>query len=151
MDMAYMGGQTHPLSPALGFVPNGPSKLILCYSACFVKRLFSFLEPPKFIQEPEDKQVLKTFTTSLTCLTSGTPPARIDWSKKSVGGRFVPVPLEKPRFEKLVNGTLVIRNASDEDDGTYLCTGANGVSDVVVNRQIQLKVHGMKLLVFFSG
>lgn len=94
--------------------------------------------------------MLKTFTTSLTCLTSGTPPARIDWSK-SEGGRFVPVSLEKSRFEKLVNGTLVIRNASDEDDGTYLCTAANGVSDVVVNRQVQLKVHGMKLLVFFSG
>lgn len=68
-----------------------------------------------------------------------------------MGGRFVPVSLEKPRFEKLVNGTLVIRNASDEDDGTYLCTAANGVSDVVVNRQVQLKVHGMKLLVFFLG
>lgn len=96
--------------------------------------------PPKFIQEPDDKQVLKTYTISLTCLTSGTPPARIDWSK-SKGGRFVPVSIGKPRFEKMVNGTLVIRNASEEDDGKYLCTASNGVSDNGVSRQVQLTVH----------
>lgn len=68
-----------------------------------------------------------------------------------MGGRFVPVSLEKPRFEKLVNGTLVIRNASDEDDGTYLCAGSNGVSDAVASKRVQLTVHGMKYLVSFLG
>ena len=54
----------------------------------------------------------------------------------------------KPRFEKMVNGTLVIRNASEEDDGKYLCTASNGVSDNGVSRQVQLTVHGMKRSVF---
>jgi len=104
---------------------------------------FQFSEPPKFIQDPVDEQVLKTYTTYLTCLTSGTPPARIDWSK-SVGGRFVPVSMNQPRFRKMLNGTLEIRNASDEDDGNYLCTAYNGVRDTIVSRQVQLTVHGMK-------
>lgn len=108
--------------------------------------------PPKFIPEYVNHQqtitqVLKTFTTYLTCLTSGTPPARIDWSKK-VGGGFVQVSMDKPRFRKMLNGTLVISNVSDADDGTYLCTAYNGVSDSRISRQVRLIVHGMKHLVF---
>lgn len=95
--------------------------------------------PPKFLQEPVDQQVLKSYTTYLTCVTSGTPPPRIDWSKLS--GDFKQVSMDQPRFEKMIDGTLVIRNTSDEDRGTYLCTAQNGVSDKSVSRQVQLTVH----------
>ena len=113
------------------------------YRKLFVNMYFLISVPPKFIQDPVDQQVLKTYTTYLTCLTSGTPPPRIDWSK-SIEGRFVPVSMGKPRFRKMLNGTLVISNASDEDDGKYLCTAYNGVSDTRVSKPVQLTVHGMK-------
>ena len=107
--------------------------------------------PPKFLpesanhQQPTIQQVLKTYTTYLTCLTSGTPPARIDWFK-SVGGRFDAVSVDKPRFRKMVNGTLVISSVSDEDDGEYLCRAYNAVSDRRISRRVRLIVHGMKCL-----
>ena len=110
--------------------------------------LVSISVPAKFVQKPVNQKVLKTYTTHLTCLTSGTPPARIDWSKRSTGGGFVPVSMEQPRFEKMLNGTLVIRNTSDEDRGEYLCIAYNGVSDPPVSEQVKLTVHGMKRSVF---
>lgn len=103
---------------------------------------------PKFIQKPVDQQVLKTYTTYLTCITSGIPPARIDWSKQSAGGTFEPVSMAEPRFIKMLNGTLVIRNTSDEDRGKYLCTASNGISNIPIAEQVQLTVHGMKHSVF---
>lgn len=106
----------------------------------------SILVPPKIIQEPVNQQVLKGYTSYLTCITSGTPPARVDWSKLSRG--FKPVSMDQPRFEKMLNGTLVIRNTSDEDRGKYLCTARNGASDKSVSRSVQLTVHGMELLAF---
>ena len=56
--------------------------------------------------------------------------------------------MEQPRFEKMLNGTLVIRNTSDEDRGEYLCIAYNGVSDPPVSEQVKLTVHGMKRSVF---
>lgn len=101
---------------------------------------------PKIIQEPVNPQVLKSYTSYLTCVTSGTPPARVDWSKLSSG--FKPVSMDQPRFEKMLNGTLVIRNTTDEDRGKYLCTARNGVSDKSVSRSVQLTVHGMERFAF---
>ena len=111
--------------------------------------------PPKFIpesvphQQPVTQQVLKTYTTYLTCVTSGNPPARIDWSKsESVGGRFVPVQMDKPRFRKMLNGTLVISNVTDKDDGTYSCAAYNAVIEKRISLQVRLIVHGMTTLQF---
>ena len=107
--------------------------------------------PPKFIsdsanhQQPSTQPVLKTFTTYLTCLTSGIPPPRIDWFK-SIGGKYDPVLMDKPRFQKTLNGTLVISNVSEDDAGEYLCRASNAVSDKEVNRRVRLIVHGMKRL-----
>ena len=101
--------------------------------------------PPKFIsvstnhQQPSSQPVLKT----LTCLASGTPPPRIDWFK-SIGGKFDPVLMDKPRFQKTLNGTLVISNVSEDDAGEYLCRASNAVSDKDINRRVRLIVHGMK-------
>ena len=106
----------------------------------------SILVPPKIIQEPVNQQVLKSYTSYLTCATSGTPPVRVDWSKLSLG--FKPVSMDQPRFEKMLNGTLVIRNTTDEDRGKYLCTARNGVSDKSVSRPVQLTVHGMERFAF---
>ncbi|XP_074633719.1 cell adhesion molecule DSCAML1-like isoform X3 [Acropora palmata] len=104
--------------------------------------------PPKIIQEPVNQQVLKSYTSYLTCATSGTPPARVDWSKLSLG--FKSVSMDQPRFEKMLNGTLVIRNTTDEDRGKYLCTARNGVSDKSVSRPVQLTVHAVPALIVIA-
>lgn len=57
------------------------------------------------------------------------------------------MPLDKPRIWKMVNGTLVISDVRDEDDGEYLCTANNAVSDKRISRRVRLIVHGMKCFV----
>lgn len=99
--------------------------------------------PPSIPQQnPITQQILKTYTTYLTCVTSGTPPPRIDWYKfESVGGKFVPVQMENPRFRKMLNGTLVIRDVRGDDDGTYSCAAYNAVFDDKPSSQVRLIVH----------
>ena len=99
------------------------------------------LVPPKFTKEPINQQVLKGDMAQLTCTVIAVPPVRIDWSK-DIGGKFVTVRIDHPRFQKLLNGTLVIRNVSEEDDGKYLCTAYNTVSEQE-SRHVMLTVHGM--------
>ena len=106
------------------------------------------LVPPSIPQQnPITQQILKTYTTYLTCVTSGTPPPRIDWYKfESLGGKFVPVQMENPRFRKMLNGTLVIRDVRGDDDGTYSCAAYNAVFDDRPSSQVRLIVHGIKNL-----
>lgn len=121
---------------------------------CFVFNRFFFhispfpLVPPSIPQQnPITQQILKTYTTYLTCVTSGTPPPRIDWYKfESVGGKFVPVQMENPRFRKMLNGTLVIRDVRGDDDGTFSCAAYNAVFDDRPSSQVRLIVHGIKNL-----
>ncbi|XP_048588601.1 Down syndrome cell adhesion molecule-like protein 1 isoform X2 [Nematostella vectensis] len=95
--------------------------------------------PSKFVTEPRDQQVLREYTAQLSCQTTGYPPARVEWSKLQ-GSSFVPLG-DNPRFQQLLNGTLVIRNASKRDEGRYSCHAYNGVVGTPVSRQVSLVVH----------
>ncbi|EDO29353.1 predicted protein, partial [Nematostella vectensis] len=83
----------------------------------------SIVVPSKFVTEPRDQQVLREYTAQLSCQTTGYPPARVEWSKLQ-GSSFVPLG-DNHRFQQLLNGTLVIRNASKRDEGRYSCHAYN--------------------------
>jgi len=54
----------------------------------------------------------------LDCTVSAFPKADVKWKK--VDGQL---PIN--RFNEEANGTLLIREASSEDSGTYVCTTTN--------------------------
>ena len=45
------------------------------------------------------------------------------------------------RFRLLQNGTLVIRNVGETDEGSYLCEADNGVNEPL-GKVVKLKVNG---------
>ena len=60
-----------------------------------------------------------------------------------MNNRFEPVGREA-RFKKLLNGTLIISNITEEDEGQYVCTAKNGVEAGEVSKNVIVTVHGMK-------
>ena len=53
------------------------------------------------------------------------------------------------RFRLLGNGTLVIRNVGETDEGNYLCEADNGVNEPL-GKVVKLKVNGKILILLLS-
>ena len=49
------------------------------------------------------------------------------------------------RFRLLANGSLVIRNVGETDEGNYLCEADNGVNEPL-GKVVKLKVNGKKAI-----
>lgn len=64
---------------------------------------------------------------SLHCLAEGSPRPRVAWTLP--GGRVLQRPQLSGRFLLLENGTLLIRAASAQDAGNYLCRAHNDAGD----------------------
>ncbi|NWY36155.1 IGS10 protein, partial [Sylvia atricapilla] len=60
---------------------------------------------------------------SLHCAAEGSPRPRVEWTLP--GGRLLERPQLSGRFVLLENGTLLIRAASAQDTGSYLCRAHN--------------------------
>ncbi|XP_014741592.1 PREDICTED: immunoglobulin superfamily member 10 [Sturnus vulgaris] len=64
---------------------------------------------------------------SLHCLAEGSPKPRVEWALP--GGQVLEGPRASGRFLLLENGTLLIRAASAQDSGKYLCRASNAAGD----------------------
>ncbi|XP_066049992.1 immunoglobulin superfamily member 10 isoform X2 [Chamaea fasciata] len=64
---------------------------------------------------------------SLHCMAEGSPRPRVEWTLP--GGRVLERPQLSGRFLLLENGTLLIRAASAQDTGNYLCRARNDAGD----------------------
>ena len=116
----------------------------------FLNGPFLFLVPPKFTKEPSNQYVIKGQPAFLSCETIAYPPARIEWSKHE-NRKFLPVK-RGPRFNTLLDGTLIINNITENDEGQYVCTANNGVVGGAVSRHVVVTVHGRKakLVIFYT-
>ncbi|NWR00342.1 IGS10 protein, partial [Paradoxornis webbianus] len=63
----------------------------------------------------------------LHCVAEGSPRPRVEWTLP--GGRVLERPQLSGRFLLLENGTLLIRAASAQDSGNYLCRARNDAGD----------------------
>lgn len=104
--------------------------------------------PPRWVMEPGDSFVILKNSVSLDCLTTGSPKPTIQW-KKAIGKnpghyqtiRYVANDNATTASKQLFsNGTLVIRNAKEEDHGYYLCHSMNNVGPGI-SKVIFLRVH----------
>ncbi|NXV08766.1 IGS10 protein, partial [Cettia cetti] len=64
---------------------------------------------------------------SLHCLAEGSPRPRVAWTLP--GGRVLERPQLSGRFLLLENGTLLIRAASAQDTGSFVCRARNDAGD----------------------
>ncbi|KAL2301372.1 hypothetical protein Nmel_011943 [Mimus melanotis] len=64
---------------------------------------------------------------SLHCLAEGSPKPSVAWALP--GGQVLERPRASGRFLLLENGTLLIRPASAQDSGQYLCRASNAAGD----------------------
>ncbi|XP_072165764.1 cell adhesion molecule DSCAM-like [Diadema setosum] len=84
--------------------------------------------PPRFTVAPRNTDVVLNRTAVLICLADGRPKPVVEWRKApgTTASNFEHLP-DDPRFERQENGSLVIRQAREEDAGYYLCHISNGV------------------------
>ncbi|KAJ8361439.1 hypothetical protein SKAU_G00179640 [Synaphobranchus kaupii] len=73
-----------------------------------------------FRLEPENSTVYQGHTAMLHCQASGEPDPSIQWMVKDKV-----LDPGRSRFQKMPNGTLVIRDVTTEDTGKYTCTAGN--------------------------
>ncbi|KAM7308571.1 hypothetical protein ISCGN_012205 [Ixodes scapularis] len=106
---------------------------------CIVKNIHGFdsfsslLEveaPPFFKKTSPDTDVIQGNSVTLTCHATGSPQPRIEWTR-TIGHSDKPEDVRRShRAQSLPNGTLIIEDVADEDEGKYTCTANNGIGTV---------------------
>ncbi|XP_058065416.1 protein sax-3-like [Anopheles bellator] len=84
------------------------------------------LAPPTIVKSPHDTEVLEGEGFDLPCGLAGDPKPIVSWRKES--GR-----LPEGRSRKLLDNTLRIEDARQEDDGKYYCEGHNEGGNVTIS------------------
>ncbi|XP_053679217.1 receptor-type tyrosine-protein phosphatase S-like [Anopheles nili] len=84
------------------------------------------LAPPTIVKSPHDTEVLEGEGFDLPCLLDGDPKPVVTWRKES--GR-----LPEGRSRKLLDNTLRIEDARQEDEGKYFCEGYNEGGNVTIS------------------
>uniref|UniRef100_A0A1S4H8Q1 Uncharacterized protein n=1 Tax=Anopheles gambiae TaxID=7165 RepID=A0A1S4H8Q1_ANOGA len=84
------------------------------------------LAPPTIVKSPHDTEVLEGEGFDLPCGLTGDPKPIVTWRKES--GR-----LPEGRSRKLLDNTLRIEDARQEDEGKYFCEGHNEGGNVTIS------------------
>ena len=118
---------------------NGALFYISCshsYGPClYASSYMSFAVPTKFISEPRRSvTAYKTWDTVLKCDMFGYPSPVVRWTRS---GKQLPI------NRHVISGNqLTILNTTEDDDGAYLCQGANQLGNVVRVIWVIVKVVG---------
>lgn len=84
------------------------------------------LAPPTILKSPHDTEVLEGQGLDLPCELAGDPKPIVTWRKES--GR-----LPEGRSRKLLDNTLSIEEARQDDEGKYICEGHNEGGNVTIS------------------
>ncbi|XP_070696002.1 cell adhesion molecule L1-like a isoform X2 [Pempheris klunzingeri] len=91
-------------------------------------------EPPQWLTEPPQSQLtVNGSDVHIKCSVSGKPPPDITWRKN--GEIFRDDPLNNRR---VLDDTVVLRNARPEDSGVYQCDASNSHGSVLANINIMV-------------
>nr|XP_018897402.1 PREDICTED: Down syndrome cell adhesion molecule-like protein Dscam2 isoform X3 [Bemisia tabaci] len=97
--------------------------------------------PPKWSVEPMDVSVLRNQPALLNCQAQGVPQPSTVW-KKATGSKSGEYEIIKERmFVKLLsNGSLLLQNVKEDQEGYYLCQATNGIGSPL-GKVVHLKVN----------
>ncbi|CAL1270596.1 unnamed protein product [Larinioides sclopetarius] len=97
--------------------------------------------PPKWRTEPSDKSVVMGQPAMFDCQAGGYPDPVIRWKKSAEGSKTqFQVIISNENVQILENGSLIIKEASKEDSGHYMCQATNDVGSGL-STVVYLKVH----------
>ncbi|KAG8198699.1 hypothetical protein JTE90_023471 [Oedothorax gibbosus] len=96
--------------------------------------------PPRWRVEPGDQFVPVGGTTTLDCTADGRPEPRVIWKKSDEETGDYRTVISGSHIQTLVNGSLVIRDIEQDDDGRYMCEASNGVG-TPLSTVVKLTVH----------
>lgn len=100
-----------------------------------------------FKEKPIDQDVLFGTTTSFNCVSEGQPKPHIFWrvSLKKSNESFIINNHKRHggNFEMLDNSTLVLRNVSDKNEGSYTCISES--PGLIKTASAVLTVYGIKI------
>jgi peroxidase len=77
-------------------------------------------KPLELIVPPHDMTAPKGTTIQMPCKAQGFPEPSIKWLKDGHD-------MSSPRFDVRPDGSLIVHNVSEEDEGTYECIADNGI------------------------
>ena len=105
------------------------------YASCLYTIYVSFAVPTKFISEPRRSvTAYKAWDTVLKCDIFGHPSPVVTWTRS---GKQLPI------NRHAINGNqLSILNTTEDDDGAYVCLGANQLGNVMRVIWVIVKVVG---------
>ncbi|XP_077498217.1 peroxidasin isoform X2 [Amblyomma americanum] len=92
-------------------------------------------ERPRIVQEPQTQEVERGDAVNLTCKADGAPRPHIYWTHNGLDV-FSGV---RGGIDILEDGSLVIRSAKEDHEGTYQCRAENAAGSVT-SRSVQLRV-----------
>lgn len=97
--------------------------------------------PPRWHVEPRDTSVVSGQNVRIDCLAEGFPAPVITWERGSADSpRHYTAIASGPHYEVYANGSLLIKNAQEDDAGYYLCQASNGIASGL-SKVVFLTVH----------
>ncbi|XP_041357097.1 peroxidasin-like isoform X2 [Gigantopelta aegis] len=91
---------------------------------------------PRFTMEPRDVDVTFGNTAYFTCRAEGSPIPEISWFHNNNE-----ISAQDARYSILSDGTLMIQETKDTDQGVYECVAKNAAGEVKTN-QVELRYFG---------
>lgn len=91
-----------------------------------------YLGPPVLLVSPENTIVKVGSTASLSCSFLANPDdGTIHWQWRDVN-----LPSTSNKYNIIANGTLVIRETTDDDNGEYQCTVTNSKGNITAKANL---------------
>ncbi|CAN7989157.1 unnamed protein product, partial [Ixodes hexagonus] len=84
--------------------------------------------PPRWLRDPSDVSALLGSQAVLACPVAGYPAPKVTWTR--ITGKQT----SSQSLTPVADGTLVFRELSLRDRGTYVCEANNGVGGAITNR-----------------
>ncbi|XP_038056702.1 peroxidasin homolog isoform X2 [Patiria miniata] len=96
---------------------------------------------PHFVVEPSDVDAVEGNNVYFSCRAMGDPEPEIVWLHNSVEITAATLNTVDSKYSILNDGTLMIQNASGDDEGEYECTARNAVGETTSER-VNLRYFG---------